>query len=98
VLTLSRVSKRFGDTVAVDDVTITFARGRVHAVLGENGAGKTTLARIAFGLVRPDAGDVALDGQRIDSVAQAIESGIGMVHQHFIHVAAMTVAENVALG
>lgn len=98
MLTVNRVSKRFGDTVAVDDVSVMFERGRVHAVLGENGAGKTTLARIAFGLVRPDAGDVVLDGRRIDSVAHAIESGIGMVHQHFSHVAAMTVAENVALG
>jgi simple sugar transport system ATP-binding protein len=98
VLTLSRISKRFGDTVAVDDVSVTFERGRVHAVLGENGAGKTTLARIAFGLVRPDAGGVAMDGRPIDSVARAIESGIGMVHQHFSHVAAMTVAENISLG
>jgi len=98
VLTLNRVSKRFGGTVAVDDVSLTFERGRVHAVLGENGAGKTTLARIAFGLVRPDSGDVMLDGNRIHSAAQSIESGIGMVHQHFSHVAAMTVAENVALG
>jgi simple sugar transport system ATP-binding protein len=98
VLTLSRVSKRFGDTVAVDDVSITFERGRVHAVLGENGAGKTTLARIAFGLVRPDSGDVLLDGQHIHSVAESIDNGIGMVHQHFSHVPAMTVAENVALG
>jgi general nucleoside transport system ATP-binding protein len=98
VLTLSRVSKRFGDTVAVDDVSVRFARGRVHAVLGENGAGKTTLARIAFGLMRPDAGDVVLDGRHIHSVADAIENGVGMVHQHFSHVAAMTVAENVALG
>ena len=74
--------------------------GTVHALLGENGAGKTTLMRIAFGLIAPDAGTIAVAGARrqITSAADAIEAGIGMVHQHFTNVPAMTVAENVALG
>jgi simple sugar transport system ATP-binding protein len=72
----------------------------VHAVLGENGAGKTTLMRVAFGLLQPDAGRVLLDEHevRFGSPADAITAGIGMVHQHFTNVPAMTVAENVALG
>jgi ABC-type uncharacterized transport system ATPase subunit len=98
VLTLDRISKRFGETLAVDDASITFERGRVHAVLGENGAGKTTLLRVAFGLIRPDSGDVTVDGRPIASTADAIANRVGMVHQHFSHVPAMTVAENVALG
>lgn len=98
MLTLTGVTKRFGDTIAVDDATVAFERGRVHAVLGENGAGKTTLMRIAFGLAEADAGDAKIDGHRIASAADAIAHGIGMVHQHFSHVGAMTVAENVALG
>jgi len=72
----------------------------VHALLGENGAGKTTLMRIAFGLVRPDAGSIAIAGSTrpITSVAAAIAAGIGMVHQHYTLVPAMSVADNVALG
>jgi simple sugar transport system ATP-binding protein len=74
--------------------------GKVHALLGENGAGKTTLMRIAFGLLAPDDGSVLRDGRRVryGSPADAIGDGIGMVHQHFSLVPAMTVAENVALG
>lgn len=75
-------------------------RGTVHALLGENGAGKTTLMRIAFGLLRPDEGTLTITGQRtrIASARDAIDAGVGMVHQHFTNVGEMTVAENVALG
>jgi simple sugar transport system ATP-binding protein len=99
-LELRRITKRFGATVAVDDVSLTVEAGRVHALLGENGAGKTTLMRVAFGLTRADHGKIVVDGNpaRIRSAADAIAAGIGMVHQHFTNVPAMTVAENVALG
>ncbi|MEP6692167.1 MAG: ABC transporter ATP-binding protein [Gemmatimonadaceae bacterium] len=99
-LSLRQITKRFGDTTALADGTLELATGTVHALLGENGAGKTTLMRIAFGLVRPDAGSVLLGGAsaRFHSPADAIASGIGMVHQHFTSVPGMTVAENVALG
>jgi general nucleoside transport system ATP-binding protein len=99
-LELTGITKRFGTAVALDDVSFRLRRGSVHALLGENGAGKSTLMRIAFGLVTPDAG-VALAGhppRRITSAATAIAAGIGMVHQHFTNVAAMTVADNIALG
>lgn len=99
-LTLRNITKRFGATTAVDDVSLVVESGTVHALLGENGAGKTTLMRIAFALVQADSGEVMVDGKRTHfrSPADAIDAGIGMVHQHFTNVGAMTVAENVALG
>ena len=100
VLALSNISKRFGNFVALDNVSLLITRGTVHALVGENGAGKSTLMRIAFGLTRPDSGLVTAAGARraITSPTDAIAAGIGMVHQHFSNVPAMTVAENVALG
>jgi simple sugar transport system ATP-binding protein len=99
-LDLAHISKRFGATVALDDVSFTLRPRTVHALLGENGAGKTTLMRIAFGLAAADAGEVVAGEpqRRITSAAGAIAAKIGMVHQHFTNVPAMTVAENVALG
>ncbi|GAC1647471.1 MAG: ABC transporter ATP-binding protein [Gemmatimonadaceae bacterium] len=90
----------FGVTQALDGASLTVSRGTVHALLGENGAGKTTLMRVAFGLLRPDTGRLRVHGRtvRFASPADAIAAGIGMVHQHFTLVPAMTVAENVALG
>jgi simple sugar transport system ATP-binding protein len=100
VLALDHVSKRFGTTRALDDVSLAVRRGSVHALLGENGAGKTTLMRIAFGLIAPDDGTVRIadDSRTAWAAADAIAAGVGMVHQHFSNVPAMTVAENVALG
>ena len=99
-LELAGVVKRFGDTVALDGASIAGRVGTVHALLGENGAGKSTLMRIAFGMLHPDAGVVRVGGvaHRFASPRDAIAAGLGMVHQHFALVPAMTVAENVALG
>ena len=100
VLVLEHITKTFGSVKALNDVNMYVRRGTVHALLGENGAGKTTLMRIAYGLLAPDAGSVSLGGRPVRSVstASAIAAGVGMVHQHFMNVPAMTVAENVALG
>ena len=100
VLVMRGIVKRFGEVAALDDVDLTVRAGTVHALLGENGAGKTTLMRIAFGMIKPDAGTMAIDGtvRRFRSVAESIAAGIGMVHQHYTLVPAMTVADNVALG
>jgi general nucleoside transport system ATP-binding protein len=99
VLALDGITKRFGGTIALEDVSFALRRGTVHALLGENGAGKTTLMRIAFGLITADSGRVIADNAaRIASPSDAIAAGLGMVHQHFTNVPAMTVAENVALG
>lgn len=99
-LALRGVRKRFGATLALDSAQCVIREGTVHALLGENGAGKTTLMRIAFGLLPADAGEVTLHGVKFAfrSTADAIAAGIGMVHQHFSVIPAMTVAENVALG
>jgi general nucleoside transport system ATP-binding protein len=99
-LALEHVSKRFGSLQALDDATLTVRPGTVHALLGENGAGKTTLMRIAYGMESPERGSVRIQGRalRLRSPADAIGAGVGMVHQHFTLVPAMTVAENVALG
>ena len=99
-LELDGITKRFGDVRALDGASIAVRRGTVHALLGENGAGKTTLMHVAFGLIRPEGGVLRVEGRpvRFASPADAIAAGVGMVHQHFTLVPAMTVAENVALG
>jgi simple sugar transport system ATP-binding protein len=99
-LSMRDVAKHYGATHALTDASLFVRPGTVHALLGENGAGKTTLMRIAFGLARPDRGTVHVAGHeaRFTSAADAIERGVGMVHQHFSLVPTMTVAENVALG
>jgi ABC-type uncharacterized transport system ATPase subunit len=99
-LELSHISKRYGSVIALEDAGLVVRPGTIHAVLGENGAGKTTLMRIAYGMVRPEAGHVRMAGRelRLMSPLDAIAAGIGMVHQHFTLVPAMTVAENLALG
>jgi len=99
-LRLERIVKSFGSARALDGATLNLRTGTVHAVLGENGAGKTTLMRVAFGLIQPDSGRMLLNERevRFDSPARAIAAGIGMVHQHFTNVPAMSVAENIALG
>lgn len=97
---LHEITKRFGNLVALDRVSLTIRHGRITALLGENGAGKTTLMRIAFGLIQPDAGFISIEGRRLRLAfpSDAIAAGIGMVHQQFSLIPAMTVAENVALG
>ena len=99
-LALRGIDKRYGNVQALSTATLEVSPGTVHALLGENGAGKSTLMRIAYGLERADAGTMLLwnDPVRITSAADAIAHGIGMVHQHFTLVPAMTVAENIALG
>jgi len=97
---LSGITKRFGAVVACDSVDLALARGRIHGLLGENGAGKSTLMKMLIGLVLPDAGTVSING-RTESIHDPLTAsalGIGMVHQHFSLVDALTVWENVALG
>ena len=99
-LELEQITKRFGNVAALDSVSLSVKRGTVHALLGENGAGKTTLMRVAFGMIRPDSGTVRVKGRTVTfaSPADAIRHGLGMVHQQFALIPAMSVAENVALG
>jgi len=94
------IVKRFGDLTALQGVDLVVNEGEIHALLGENGAGKSTLMNILYGLYRPDAGTIRLRGTEtpIHSPREAIEHGIGMIHQHFMLVPPLTVAENVVLG
>jgi simple sugar transport system ATP-binding protein len=94
------VVKRFGTTLALDGARLDLEPGEVHALLGENGAGKTTLVRILYGLVRPDGGEIRIDGAPVDvpGPEQALARGIGLVHQHSVLVPALTVGENLFLG
>ncbi len=100
VLEMRGIRKEFPGTVANDNVDLEVRRGEVHALLGENGAGKSTLMNILYGLYRPDAGEMRLNGQKVEfgSARDAIGAGIGMVHQHFMLIPVMTVAENIVLG
>ena len=100
VLEMRGIRKEFPGTVANDNVDLEIRRGEVHALLGENGAGKSTLMNILYGLYRPDAGELLLNGKRVEfsSARDAIGAGIGMVHQHFMLIPVMTVAENIVLG
>jgi ABC-type uncharacterized transport system ATPase subunit len=100
VLEMRGIRKEFPGIVANDDVDLDVRRGEVHALLGENGAGKSTLMNILYGLYKPDAGEILVHGKRVSfsSAKDAIEAGIGMVHQHFMLIPVMTVAENIVLG
>ena len=94
------ITKRFPGVVANDDINLAVAEGEIHAICGENGAGKSTLMKILYGMQPPDSGTIKIRGQAVElgSPAQAIELGIGMVHQHFMLADQFTVLENVILG
>src|SRR5215208_1742028 len=100
MLELRQITKRFGDVLANDRVDIVVKPGTIHAIVGENGAGKSTAMRIAYGFYTADSGEIIIDGQarRITTPHDAIRLGVGMVHQHFMLVEPMTVAENIVLG
>jgi ABC-type uncharacterized transport system ATPase subunit len=100
VLELRGITKRFPGVLANDHVDFDLRRGEVHALLGENGAGKSTLMNIVYGLYHPDEGEFRINGKpvKIGSPREAIDHGIGMVHQHFMLIPVMTVAENVVLA
>ena len=100
VLELRGITKRFPGVIANDAVDFDLRRGEVHALLGENGAGKSTLMNVLYGLYHADEGDIVVGGkpQRFAGAGDAIEHGIGMVHQHFMLIPVMTVAENIVLA
>ena len=99
-LELRGITKRFGAVTACDAIDFELRTGEIHALLGENGAGKSTLMNVVYGMLAPDAGEILVDGARVQPKGPraAIDAGIGMVFQHFMLVAVMTVAENFVLG
>lgn len=94
------ITKRFPGVLANDDVSVTLNKGEIHALLGENGAGKSTLMNIFYGLYHPDEGEIRVNGKpvRLAGPHDAIENGIGMVHQHFMLIPPLSVTENIILG
>jgi len=99
ILQARSITKRFGSVVANDSVDFDLRKGEIHALLGENGAGKTTFCNILYGMLKPEKGKIILDGREVgfNSPREAIKAGIGMVHQEFMLIPTMTVAENIAL-
>ncbi|WP_266076576.1 ABC transporter ATP-binding protein [Haladaptatus caseinilyticus] len=97
---LDGITKRFPGVIANDDVDLPVESGSIHALLGENGAGKTTLMNVLYGLYQPTEGQVVVGGEprEFDSPRDAIAAGIGMIHQHFMLVDTLTIAENIVLG
>jgi simple sugar transport system ATP-binding protein len=100
MIELRNITKRFGDVLANDHVSFSVTPGTIHAIVGENGAGKSTAMRIAYGFYTADSGEILINGEvrEIRTPHDAIALGIGMVHQHFMLVEPMTVAENIVLG
>lgn len=100
VLKMSHITKRFPGVLANDDASFELEQGEVHVLLGENGAGKSTLMNILYGLIQPDEGEIWINGKKaeIHSPTDALSCGVGMVHQQFMLVPNMTVAENIAIG
>ena len=100
VISLSGISRSFGEFHANRDISLDIRSGSIHAIVGENGAGKSTLTKIIYGLLSPSSGSLSIKGNavRFTSPRQAIEAGIGMVHQHFMLIENLTVTENIMLG
>ncbi len=99
-LEIKGITKKFGDLVANDSIDIKVNNSQILAILGENGAGKSTLMNVVYGLLPADSGEILIDGKKVEinSPADALAVGIGMVHQHFMLVPVFTVAENIVLG
>ena len=100
ILEMKNITKQFPGVLANDDVNLSVEKGSIHALMGENGAGKSTLMNILYGLYSPSSGKILLNGKEIsiDNPRDAIDQGIGMVHQHFMLIPALSVIENVVLG
>ena len=99
-LELRGITKTFGSFTANDSINLKVETGQIHAILGENGAGKSTLMNIVYGLLKADSGEILVDGKTVDisNPSDALNVGIGMVHQHFMLIPVFTVAENIMLG
>ncbi|MCI8531261.1 MAG: ATP-binding cassette domain-containing protein, partial [Lachnospiraceae bacterium] len=100
VVQMKDIVKKFGDFTANDHINLTVHKGEVHAILGENGAGKSTMMNVLCGLYKPTSGQIMINGKEVQfsSPKDAIDIGIGMVHQHFMLIQPFSVADNIILG
>lgn len=100
LLEMKGIHKNFPGVKALDNVDFTLQQGEVHALLGENGAGKSTLIKVLGGIYSIDAGEIFIDGKKVNihSVKDAQDCGIGIIHQELVLVPQMTIAENIFLG
>ena len=100
ILQLNSITKQYPGVVALDNVSVSFEKGEVHALLGENGAGKSTLIKVLSGAIVPNAGQIVMDGETFTQITPAIAQklGIGVIYQEFTLVPTLTVAENIFLG
>ena len=100
VIQMKDIVKKFGDFTANDHINLTVHKGEVHAILGENGAGKSTMMNVLCGLYKPTSGQIFINEKEVhfNSPKDAIDIGIGMVHQHFMLIQPFTVTENIILG
>ncbi|MBV9489489.1 MAG: sugar ABC transporter ATP-binding protein [Verrucomicrobia bacterium] len=99
-LSAQHISKRYPGVRALDDVSVDFERGSVHALMGENGAGKSTLGKIIAGVTTPDEGVITIEGQEVKPTDPRIaqQLGIALVHQELAFCPNLSVAENLQLG
>ncbi len=99
-LELRNISKVFPGVKALDNVSMTIRRGKVHAIMGENGAGKSTLMKILSGVYTKDDGEILVDGRAVDirDPNEAHKLGISIIYQEMAQIPLMTVAQNIFLG
>ena len=99
MLEVRNVSKEFPGVRALDNVSMQFECGSIHALMGENGAGKSTLMKVITGIYIPEYGDIYVDGQKVvfKSLQDSIDHNISMVHQEIQVIPHGTVAENIVL-
>lgn len=97
---MHRITQRFGNVIALEDVDLVVEAGTIHAVVGENGAGKTTLMRILYGALHPSQGEVRIREEVVHfgNSKAAIAAGIGMVSQHYGIIPELTCLQNLILG
>ncbi len=100
ILQMKHIAKRYPGVIALNDVSVDFEKGKVHALLGENGAGKSTLIKVLSGAVTNDEGQICIEGKEYKKMTPLLSRlhGIEVIYQEYNLVGSLTVAENICLG